>query len=87
MQFSPPKQIYNRGSKKFIRTKLFGHKQFYGTHAICSHSSKHGVKDFLFMFTGVCEEPMHSLSRHYAAQRGITSVSTMCICKCICIYI
>ena len=36
--------------------------------------------DFLFMFTGVCEDPMHSSSRYYAAQRGITSVHTMCIC-------
>ena len=36
--------------------------------------------DFLFMFTGVCEDPMHSSSRYYAAQRGITSVHTTCIC-------
>ena len=53
--------------------------------------------DFLFMFTGVCEDPMHSSSRYYAAQRGITSVHTMCICihvsafvflyLCICICI
>ena len=44
--------------------------------------------DFLFMFTqGLCDEPMHSSSGHYAAQRDITSVRTTFICECICICI